>query len=71
MLDRHPSNATAHVRCFRHDRPGHPGLIWAHGWGMGQYGIESRVSHAKRLFELGLDVYLYTQPYHGCRTPAP
>jgi pimeloyl-ACP methyl ester carboxylesterase len=70
MLRRHPENATAHVRHLRHDAPGHPALVWLHGWGMGQPRLEAAVCRARWLYRRGLDVYLYVLPYHGPRRPA-
>jgi hypothetical protein len=69
MLQRYPDNATAHARHLRHAEAGHPALIWVHGWGMGSYRLESRVLGARSLFDLGLDIYLYVQPYHAARMP--
>lgn len=69
MLRRYPDNAVAHARHFRHADSGHPAVVWAHGWGMGHYPVETAVSRARWLYDLGLDVYLYTQPFHGARQP--
>jgi pimeloyl-ACP methyl ester carboxylesterase len=69
-LERFPRNRTAHARHLRHEAPGHPALLWLHGWGMGgSYALEARLCRARRLFELGLDVYLCVQPFHGPRLP--
>jgi pimeloyl-ACP methyl ester carboxylesterase len=70
MLQRYPENATAHARHLRHDGTGHPALIWLHGWGMGNYRVESSVLRPASYFRRGLDVYLYVQPYHTARMPA-
>jgi len=70
LLRRYPENATAHARHLRHEDSHRPGLIWIHGWGMGNYRLESRVLGARLLFQRGLDVYLYVQPYHAARMPA-
>lgn len=69
-LRRYPSNGTAHLRCYRHDDHGRPAVLWLHGWGMGFFGVEALVCRARWLYSLGLDVYLYMQPYHAWRRPA-
>lgn len=75
LLREYPTNVTGHARHFRHaqDRDGdggrRPALIWLHGWGMGSYGLETRVFQPMSFFKLGLDVYLYVQPYHAARMP--
>jgi pimeloyl-ACP methyl ester carboxylesterase len=70
MLARYPENRTAHARCYRHQGEGHPALIWLHGWSMGFHPVEAVVCRARRLYGMGLDVYLYVQPYHAQRRPA-
>ena len=69
LLERYPENAVAHARCYRHPGAGRPALIWLHGWGMGFHGVEAFVCRARRLYALGLDVYLYVLPYHARRRP--
>jgi len=69
MLRRYPENGRAHARCFRHSDAGRPAVLWLHGWGMGFFGVEAMVCRARRLYDLGLDVYLYVQPYHARRRP--
>jgi len=69
VLARYPKNGTAHARHLCHAEPGHPALIWLHGWGMGSYSLEARICQARRLYALGLDVYLHIQPFHGPRRP--
>jgi pimeloyl-ACP methyl ester carboxylesterase len=68
LLERCPENAVAYARCYRHS-DARPALIWLHGWGMGFPGVEALVCRARRLYALGLDVYLYVLPYHARRRP--
>ena len=65
-----PENTTARARLYRHHSPGHPALLWMHGWGMGFPRIEATVAQARAFYQRGLDVYLMTLPYHGARRPA-
>jgi len=68
LCARYPENAVAHARCYRHAEP-RPALLWLHGWGMGFPRLEALVCRARRLYALGLDVYLYVLPYHAQRRP--
>lgn len=70
VLARFPKNGTVHARHLCHEEPGRPAVIWLHGWGMGSYALEARICQARRLYEeLGVDVYLHVQPFHGPRRP--
>jgi acetyl esterase/lipase len=69
MLREYPANRLARVRALRHRAPGHPALVWLHGWGMGFPTVEAFVCRARHLFRLGLDVYLYMLPFHAARRP--
>jgi dienelactone hydrolase len=69
LLHRYPANANALARCYHHHERGRPAVLWLHGWGMGFHAVESFVSRARRLYDLGLDVYLYVLPYHAERRP--
>lgn len=66
----HPENRWARARCYRHAGSGRPALLWLHGWGMGFHRVEALVCQARRLYRMGLDVYLYVQPYHAARRPS-
>lgn len=67
---RWPSNRLAHVRLLQHDARGVPALIWLHGYRGGPFAIEERMCRARTLFESGLDVALFTLPFHGARAPS-
>jgi pimeloyl-ACP methyl ester carboxylesterase len=69
MLRRYPENTRARIRHYRHPEPGHPAVIWLHGWGMGSHTVEATLCRARWLYRLGLEVYLYIQPHHGDRRP--
>jgi hypothetical protein len=66
-----PDATPIHVELWQHE-PGRPrGTVVAlHGFTMGRPRIDAVVLMANQWFERGLDVALFTLPYHGARTPA-
>ncbi len=62
-------NRTAHVRHLRHARP-RPAIVCIHGYRAGTFSFEERAFAAPWLFRLGLDVALFTLPFHALRAPA-
>jgi dienelactone hydrolase len=64
-------NRRACARLFRHARaPGErkrPLLVLVHGYGAGQFFIEERAFPVRWLYSLGLDVALFTLPFHALR----
>jgi pimeloyl-ACP methyl ester carboxylesterase len=66
--ERWRENATSHVRLFRHAKHA-PAVICIHGFGGGAFFIEEQAWQVSRLFALGLDVALFTLPFHGRRAP--
>lgn len=65
---RWPENQTVHVRLFRHARPS-PSIICVHGYRAGTFRFEERAWEAEWLYKLGLDVALFTLPFHALRAP--
>jgi pimeloyl-ACP methyl ester carboxylesterase len=63
------ANQTAHARWFRAARP-RPVAVLFHGWGGGNFAFEARAFPVEYFGRLGLDVILFTLPFHGLRTPA-
>ncbi len=69
-------NHTAHVRMFRHaPRAGAsqatpPAIVCVHGYRAGTFSFEERAWAMQWLFKLGLDVTLFTLPFHALRSPA-
>jgi hypothetical protein len=60
-----------HVELWRHEsRPSRGTLIALHGFTMGRPRVDALVLMADQWYERGLDVALFTLPYHGARTPA-
>jgi hypothetical protein len=64
----HQENATARARVFRHARPA-PVVVCIAGYRSGPLGFEEQAWRASWLFERGLDVAIYTLPFHGPRAP--
>ena len=62
-------NATSHVRLLSHARPA-PAIICIHGYRAGAFRFEERAWSAEWLYRLGLDVALFTLPFHALRAPA-
>lgn len=62
------ANETAHVRLFAHERAA-PAIVLVHGYRGGPFHIEERIWPVSRLYALGLDVALFTLPFHGLRSP--
>lgn len=63
------ANHFAHVRLFRGKRPGRPVIVCIHGYRAGAFGFEERSFAAEWLYGLGLDVALFTLPFHALRAP--
>lgn len=62
---------TVHVHAWEHRRPARASLLLAHGWAVGArrlHEIEFSIATLHRA--LGLDVYLFVQPFHGPRRPS-
>lgn len=67
--ERWRENATAHVRWFRHRDRRAPAIICVHGYRAGTFSFEERAFGAPWLYQLGLDVALFTLPFHALRAP--
>jgi dienelactone hydrolase len=59
-------NQTASARWFRHKSP-RPAVVCLHGYRGGNPTIEEYAFSAKWFYEIGLDVLLFTLPFHGAR----
>lgn len=68
-FDRWRENNVVHTRWLRHrDRPA-PAIICIHGYRAGTFTFEERAFGAAFLYRLGLDVALFTLPFHALRAP--
>jgi len=61
-------NRTACARLFRHATP-RPALVCIHGYRGGVYRLEALAWQVRWLYRLGLDVALFTLPFHSLRAP--
>jgi pimeloyl-ACP methyl ester carboxylesterase len=61
------ANQHAHARLYRHSDGPRTTLICVHGYRGGQLWIEERAFVARWLYSVGLDVALFTLPFHGRR----
>jgi hypothetical protein len=62
----HAENATAYARVLRHARPA-PAVVCIAGYRSGSPAFEEQAWRATWLYDLGLDVAIYTLPFHGPR----
>ncbi len=62
-------NTSGHARLFRHATP-RPTLVCIHGYRAGTFSFEERAWATSWLYGLGLDVALFTLPFHALRAPA-
>jgi hypothetical protein len=62
-------NAVVHARWWRHDGTEHPTVVCLHGYASGDPRIDALAFSVRRLYRAGLDVILYTLPFHGRRRP--
>jgi pimeloyl-ACP methyl ester carboxylesterase len=69
VLEQYPDNAVARARRYRHAAGGRPAIVCLHTWAGGNHTVDASLFRARWLYDLGLDVYLYVQPYHGARRP--
>lgn len=59
-----------HVELWHHESPRPRGTVVAlHGFTMGRPRVDAVVLMAREWYARGLDVALFTLPYHGARTP--
>ncbi len=65
---RFAENHVGHARWWRHDRP-RPTVVCLHGYASGDPRIDGLAFGVRRLYRAGLDVLLYTLPFHGRRRP--
>jgi pimeloyl-ACP methyl ester carboxylesterase len=66
---RFPENRIVRARWWRHAGRGRPTAICLHGYASGFPVVDALAFGARRLYRAGLDVLLYTLPFHGRRRP--
>ncbi|MCA9564901.1 MAG: hypothetical protein KC561_15500, partial [Myxococcales bacterium] len=63
-------NNVCHARWYHHTSgEARPAIVFLHGWGAGQFHIESRAYPADWFYGKGLDVLYVTLPFHARRKP--
>ena len=63
----HGKYPASRARFIHHNDGPRPTVICLHGFVVDGYDINSYLFDVKRLFDMGLDVLLYTLPFHGPR----
>ncbi len=63
-------NGVVHARWWRHSEGGRATVLCLHGYASGDPRIDGLAFGVRRLYRAGLDVLLYTLPFHGRRRPA-
>jgi pimeloyl-ACP methyl ester carboxylesterase len=66
---RFPENRIARARWWRHDGRGRSTVLCLHGYASGDPRVDGLAFEARQLYRAGLDVLLYTLPFHGARRP--
>ena len=66
---RFEENRTVHARWWRHENTPRPAVLCLHGYASGDPRVDGLAFGARRLYRSGLDVVLYTLPFHGRRRP--
>jgi pimeloyl-ACP methyl ester carboxylesterase len=61
------ANRRACARLFKHDGGPRNTIVLLHGYRAGQFFIEERAYPVRWLYKLGLDVVLFTLPFHALR----
>lgn len=69
VLDAFGENRQCHALLLTHGQPGAPTVVCIHFWFGGHLTLDERVLAARAYYRAGLDVVLFTLPFHGARTP--
>ncbi len=65
--EQHDANSRVSARWFRGHSNSRPAIILLHGYLGGPFGFEERVWPVRWLLRRGMDVLLFTLPFHGTR----
>jgi len=68
-FSRFGENRMAHARWWRHRGRPAPTVVCLHGYASGDPRIDRLAFGVRRLYDAGLDVLLFTLPFHGRRKP--
>ena len=67
--DRFQGNERNLIHLLLHRRQGAPAVVLINPWCCGYMPMDERVYQARALYRRGLNVALFTMPFHGGRTP--
>jgi pimeloyl-ACP methyl ester carboxylesterase len=67
---RFTENGVVHARWWRHARGGRHTVLCFHGYASGDFRLDALAFGARTLYRVGLDVVLFTLPFHGRRRPS-
>ena len=69
VYDQFQGNERCLNHLYLHHAPGHPAILLIHPWCCGYMPMVERIYQARALYNAGLNVALFTLPFHGSRTP--
>jgi dienelactone hydrolase len=62
-------NEMNRIHYWKHRERGRPVAICIHTWCGGRLSLTERLFSASALYKMGLDVVMFTMPFHGSRSP--
>jgi len=68
-LDAFRENQRCHALYLTRGKPGAPTVVFIHFWYGGHLPMDELILSARAYYRAGLDVVLFTLPFHGARTP--
>ena len=68
-LDVFRENRECHALYLTRGKPGTPTVVCIHFWFGGHLALDERILAARTYYRAGMDVLLFTLPFHGPRTP--
>lgn len=68
-LDVFRENRDCHALYLTRGKPGAPTVVCVHFWFGGNLAMDEWILAARAYYRAGLDVVLFTLPFHGARTP--
>ena len=69
VYDQYKGNERCLIHLYRHGDAGRPTVVLINPWCGGYMIMEPHIYQARALYDAGLDVALFTMPFHGSRTP--
>jgi len=69
VYDGFEGNERNRIHLLQHRRPAPHAVVLINPWCCGYLELEERIYQARALYDAGVDVALFTLPFHGRRTP--